>query len=59
VKPGNILHDIKNKKFILIDFGISRKYVDSIGMHIEQILLPKFIGNIEFAAVECLQKFGE
>ncbi|CAI2365575.1 unnamed protein product [Moneuplotes crassus] len=60
IKPANILNDSTEDEllFVLIDFGISLKYLDNDGMHKYKEFVPKFRGNIEFAAFECLQKFS-
>ena len=60
IKPFNILYDKsqpEDKQFTLIDFGISRRYVDSQGKHICKQKLLDFCGSVEFVATECLQKY--
>lgn len=60
VKPFNILYDKskpEGQQFTLIDFGISRKYVDSTGRHVWRQKLVDFCGSVEFVATECLQKY--
>lgn len=69
IKPQNILfssnthvdyaRNLPNSKpkFTLIDFGISDKYVNNQGVHLSKEKMKSFKGNIEFAAVECLQKY--
>ena len=58
IKPANILYNSEpnNPVFVLIDFGISQMFLDSDGQHKYREFLPKFRGNIEFAAFEWLQK---
>ena len=68
IKPQNILFDSNwsesktenvcdlNHKFVLIDFGVSRKYIDENGVQLFHSKVDTFKGNLEFAASECLQK---
>ena len=70
IKPQNILFNINwpstlaentwdlNNKFVLIDFGVSRKYVDEHGVQLSQSKVDVFKGNLEFAASEWLQKIS-
>lgn len=54
VKPANILFLSEDRfdKFVLIDFGISRRYLDEYDMHIYQERVRNFSGNLEFGAIE-------
>ena len=59
LKPDNILvgtHDDQDLHTIrLIDFGISKKYVDGIGNHIKEGHEEIFRGNQIFASVNAFQ----
>lgn len=71
IKPHNILFEDNDfglqtceasdssYKFVLIDFGISQRYVDEEGDVLPKTRLKSFRGNLEFAAEECLQKFSK
>ena len=68
IKPQNILFESSglgwksqadsnsSYRFVLIDFGISRKFVDEEGFLLSNKKLDVFRGNLEFAACEWLQK---
>lgn len=69
VKPQNILFHSKlisqgvkkakegKNEFVLIDYGISMKYVDENGEHIAKKKISKFRGSHEFAAIDVLQLY--
>jgi serine/threonine protein kinase len=52
IKPENILMENKSiSKLCLIDFGLSRYYIDQERMHIPIQYGKKFIGNVRFASL--------
>jgi len=69
VKPQNILFNSADiykgiqrandglDEFVLIDFGISMKYLDHKGSHVAKHRLTKFRGSYEFTAIDCLQMY--
>ena len=60
VKPSNILYTKNSdnpEKFTLIDFGISRRYLDQKNKHVLKQRLVNFSGSIEFIATDCLKKY--
>lgn len=62
IKPFNILMDNSDDefaKFMLIDFGISKKYVDKNGQHVARTKRSRFRGSIEFTSNNCLKKYGK
>jgi serine/threonine protein kinase len=55
LKPNNILIDNKRKeKLILIDFGVSRPYLDSDGQHVSEGKTP-FQGNVLFCSANSMR----
>ena len=60
LKPDNILlssgdrSDPKASTLVLIDFGLSKRYLDEKGEHIEDNPAP-FVGNVLFASKNTLQ----
>lgn len=48
IKPANIMLDNENKVVHLIDFGFSKKYIDSENNHIPFIEGKNLIGTIEY-----------
>ena len=60
IKPSNILYrkdDNGTSRFTLIDFGISRRYLDFKNKHVWKQRLVSFAGSIEFVATDCLKKY--
>lgn len=69
VKPQNILFNSADiykgiqrandglDEFVLIDFGISMKYLDHNGSHVAKHRLTKFRGSYEFTAIDCLEMY--
>lgn len=51
IKPENIMTSIKENRFYLIDFGISRYYINQDRKHIPITYDKKFIGNIRYASL--------
>jgi len=65
IKPDNILIGTDNMKsldsslFYLIDFGISKKYIDEEGNHIKWRNNVPFSGNVLFAGKNCFNNVGK
>lgn len=55
IKPDNILLMSANRtkpdssSMILIDFGLSGRFLDQFGQHVENVSAP-FVGNVLFAS---------
>lgn len=64
LKPDNILigsNDFSKKEsgdLHLIDFGISKRYVDSEGTHIPFKEKVRFAGNLIFASKNAFTEYG-
>lgn len=48
---------MEKEEFILIDYGISMKYIDEGGLHMTKKKMSKFRGSHEFAAIDILQLY--
>ena len=55
VKPDNIVCT-REGHATLIDFGLSHKYVESSGEHMEFIQAPKFKGTYHFCSKNALER---
>lgn len=55
IKPSNFLVGIGNKKntIYLVDFGLSKEYVDRNGEHIEYYKHKSYVGTIRYMSVNC------
>jgi len=51
IKPENIMTSMRENTFYLIDFGISRYYINQDRKHIPITYDKKFIGNIRYASL--------
>lgn len=52
IKPNNFLIDCKDvNKINIMDFGLSKRYVDSKGNHMEYRLLKSFVGTARYASI--------
>lgn len=51
IKPDNFIFDEKQEKLYLIDFGLSKKYIDSKGKHIEFNKNLNMIGTIRYTSI--------
>lgn len=64
IKPDNIIistnnYEEKESGFLnLIDFGISRKYLNDDNTHIPKTSNMKFMGNIVFASKNAFSNYG-
>lgn len=65
LKPDNILlgsptyNSAKWKMIYLIDFGVSRKYKNPDGSHVQFRMDLAFTGNIIFASVNSFLNYGK
>ena len=56
LKPDNILlgekdlFDEKSSKLVIVDFGISKRYLDEFGTHVEMKSHVPLCGNVYFAS---------
>lgn len=55
LKPSNFLIGLgKNRNTVyLVDFGLSKKYVDSNGEHIEYLKNKSYVGTIRYMSINC------
>ena len=52
IKPNNFLIDCKDvNKINIMDFGLSKKYIDENGNHMEYKLLKSFVGTARYASI--------
>ena len=51
IKPDNFMIKEKNNELFLIDFGLSKRFVDISGNHIEEKTGKKMIGTIKYASL--------
>lgn len=51
IKPENIMTSMRENTFYLIDFGISRYYINQDRKHIPITYDKKFIGNVRYASL--------
>lgn len=65
IKPDNILigsgekHNEKAKMLYLIDFGVTRKYKNTDGSHVQFKMDLPFTGNVIFASVNSFLSYGK
>jgi len=65
IKPDNLLlqsenfSSLESSNIFLIDFGISKRYVDRFGNHIKFTTNVPFQGNILFASKNCFNNYGK
>ena len=51
LKPENIMYNPVNGKFSLIDFGLSKRYVDKSGRHILRATNKCFRGTLRYCSL--------
>ena len=52
IKPDNFVIGVENpNKIFCIDFGISKKYIDDSGKHLQMSEKPKFCGTARYASI--------
>lgn len=51
LKPENFLFEEKSQRVYLIDFGLSKRYLDDTGMHIPLKAGKKFRGTLRYASL--------
>jgi serine/threonine protein kinase len=51
IKPENFLFDPSTKKFYLIDFGLSKKYIDRSGKHMARQENKSFRGTLRYCSL--------
>jgi len=65
IKPDNLLlqsenfSSLESSNIFLIDFGISKRYVDRFGNHIKFRTDVPFQGNTLFASKNCFNNYGK
>lgn len=65
LKPDNILlgsghmNSARAKMLYLIDFGVSRKYKNADGSHVQFRMDLSFTGNVIFASVNSFLSYGK
>lgn len=54
LKPGNMMYDRESNQVFLIDFGLSKRYIDPITkQHIEYMNNKSLCGTPRFASINC------
>lgn len=51
IKPENFLYDPETNHFYLIDFGLSKRYVDKLGKHIPRMENKQFRGTLRYCSL--------
>ena len=53
LKPDNIVigNSLNKETLFLIDFGLTKKYLDSKGKHIEKKQKPGLVGTARYASI--------
>ena len=51
IKPDNFMIKERNRQLFIIDFGLSKRFIDISGNHIEEKTDKKMIGTIKYASL--------
>ncbi len=51
LKPENMLFDPRSRQFFLIDYGLSKRYVDRFGKHILRTINKSFRGTLRYCSL--------
>lgn len=51
MKPENMMYDAKTKTFYLIDYGLSKRYIDKSGTHLPRLNNKTFRGTLRYCTL--------